>query len=405
VEPTALSRLPCEDTDTRPQQQQQQQQQYEQQQIKQQLERDRFQEALLQDVEEFDDDEDRCLSFLPTDLRLLGLQQQHQQQQQQQQQDSGPSVKSDAFKINDSGLSSELANISKNDSSARMERKEEVEEEEEEVDFFLVDEDKDTPLHVAVIEDEDAAVFLISKAKDASQLNLHNKSWSSPIHLAAKTGNANSVRDLILGGANVMERDAKGNTALHIACARGHYDVVLALTRPLSRDDPVITDYKPPFQRLPQNLEIFNYDGLTCFQLAALHRRKRIMSELLRLGCDVDAAEARSGRTALHFAVEKHDLEVVKYLLQDCRVDVDAEAFDGSTPLCLAEGRGFFNMATLLRSYAADRTRGIQAFRTKMEVDCSHDRADGRADGRADEEESDYASDFDSNEDNLFGRY
>ena len=75
--------------------------------------------------------------------------------------------------------------------------------------------------HMTVVEDEDAAAYIISKAKDPSQLNLHNKSWYSPIHLAAKVNNANSVRDLILGGANVTERDARGNTALHIACAKG----------------------------------------------------------------------------------------------------------------------------------------------------------------------------------------
>ena len=40
------------------------------------------------------------------------------------------------------------------------------------------------------------------------------------------------------------------------------------------------------------------------------------MAELVRCGADTDAMEARSGRTALHFAVERHDMEVVKYLLQ-----------------------------------------------------------------------------------------
>ena len=55
-------------------------------------------------------------------------------------------------------------------------------------------------------------------------------------------------------------------------CSLRHLESVVSLTRPLSRDDPVITDYKPPFQRLPQNLEVTNYDGLTCFHLAALHR-------------------------------------------------------------------------------------------------------------------------------------
>ena len=74
---------------------------------------------------------------------------------------------------------------------------------------------------MTVIEDEDAALYIISRATSPSQLNMHNKSWSAPIHLAAKVNNANSLRDLIVAGANVAERDARGDTALPIAASRG----------------------------------------------------------------------------------------------------------------------------------------------------------------------------------------
>ena len=63
---------------------------------------------------------------------------------------------------------------------------------------------------------------------------------------------------------------------------------------------------------------------------------------------------------------------------QSCKADVDSETFDGATALCLAEGRGFNSMASLLRGYGADPTKGIQAWRRQ--------------------EESDYGSDFDSSE-------
>jgi len=370
----------------------------------------------LRDIPGIGDDEDRCVSLCPDDPRLaLGLGHSSEQGHSPSQNSSRHAKEKGPCPVVDSGHG--MSRVTPLHSVLPTELtlgEEEVEDEvtelkapvnlvattteEEEMDYFAVDEDKDTPLHVAVVEDEDAAAYIISKAKDPSQLNLHNKSWYSPIHLAAKVNNANSVRDLILGGANVTERDARGNTALHIACAKGHYEVVLALTRPLSHEDPVITEYKPPYQRLPHNLEIYNYDGLTCFQLAALHRRKRIMAELVRCGADTDAMEARSGRTALHFAVERHDMEVVKYLLQDCDVDVDAEAFDGSTALCLAEGRSYSSLAAFLRSYDADRDRGIKAFRQKEENGLKEEQDPGL-------EVSGYGSDYDSSESNLFGRY
>jgi len=249
------------------------------------------------------------------------------------------------------------------------------------IDFFQADEDLVTPLHVAVLEDVDASFFIISKAESPSQLNLHNKFGSSPIHLAAKAGNSVSLRDLILGGANVEEKDSQGETALHIACRRGHFDSVVSLTTPLSMEDPVITSFDPPYQRLPQNLQILSYEGLTSLHLACFHRHKKIIRELIRLGAEVDAPEAKSGRTPLHFAVERKDVEIVRYLLENCKADVDAATFDGATALCLAEGRGYNSMACLLRGYGADPSKGIQSWRLQ--------------------EESDYGSDFDSSEDSL----
>jgi len=279
---------------------------------------------------------------------------------------------------NDSGAIVEEKTPVHSERESQIDVDDEKEIEESQIDYFQVDEDLCTPLHVAVLDDVDASFFLISKAESPAQLNLHNKFGSSPIHLAAKVGNSDSLRDLILGGANVEERDVKGETALHIACRRGHYESVRCLTTPLSMDDQVITNYKPPYQRLPQRLDVVNYEGLTCLHLAAFHRHKNIMKELVRLGADVDAPDSKSGRTPLHFAVERKDTEIVRFLLEKSKADVDAETFDGATPLCLAEGRGFHSMATLLKGYGADSAKGIQAWRQQ--------------------EESDYGSDFDSTE-------
>lgn len=288
-----------------------------------------------------------------------------------------------ASPLDSNDRASELENLrtdSPTDIPTDVESTSNVEDEAEisDIDYFQVDEDLVTPLHVAVLDDVDASFFLISKAESPAQLNMHNKFGSSPIHLAAKAGNSSSLRDLILGGANVAERDAQGETALHIVCRKGHYESVRCLTTPLSMDDQVITSYEPPYQRLPQRLDIVNYDGLTALHLASIHRHKKIIRELVRLGADMDAPEAKSGRTPLHFAAERKDTEIVRYLLESCKADVDSETFDGATALCLAEGRGFNSMASLLRGYGADPTKGIQAWRRQ--------------------EESDYGSDFDSSE-------
>lgn len=66
--------------------------------------------------------------------------------------------------------------------------------------------------------------------------------------------------------------------------------------------------------------------------------------------------DGRSGRTVLHYAVESGNLDVVRFVVVDCRADVNAATFDGSTPLKLAVGRGFHAAANLLVQAGADRS-------------------------------------------------
>ena len=53
--------------------------------------------------------------------------------------------------------------------------------------------------------------------------------------------------------------------------------------------------------------------------------------------------------------MESGDLETVRFVLQ-CQADVNAQTFDGSTPLKLAVGRGFHAAANLLVQSGADRS-------------------------------------------------
>lgn len=83
--------------------------------------------------------------------------------------------------------------------------------------------------------------------------------------------------------------------------------------------------------------------------------------------------EGTSGKTALHFAVELHDIASVKLLLSR-GANVDTAMFNGCTPLHLAVGRQDTAIANLLCQSGAD------TMLRNMEGDTALDLADGNDD-------------------------
>ena len=64
--------------------------------------------------------------------------------------------------------------------------------------------------------------------------------------------------------------------------------------------------------------------------------------------------DGKSGRSALHHAVEADNLSMVNCLLYECNADADAMTFDEITPLHIAAGRGMESIVALLLAAGAD---------------------------------------------------
>ena len=64
--------------------------------------------------------------------------------------------------------------------------------------------------------------------------------------------------------------------------------------------------------------------------------------------------DSKSGRTALHHAVEAGNLGMTGYLIFKCKAEVDAMNFDECTPLHTAAGRGMESMVAMLLAAGAD---------------------------------------------------
>lgn len=105
------------------------------------------------------------------------------------------------------------------------------------------------------------ALFFINKVPSSEYLNIPNNLLQTALHLAVITKMKSVVRRLIVAGADVTARDHKGDTPLHIACREGFEEIVAVLLEPVTYNETLENRYKIPYQKIPQNLELRNYNG------------------------------------------------------------------------------------------------------------------------------------------------
>lgn len=219
-----------------------------------------------------------------------------------------------------------------------------AEEEIIEVDLNETDKDGDTLIHTAILmEMFSLAGVLIDMADEVSWLNIQNLLRQSPLHLAVLMGQTDIVQKLVNKGVNVSLRDHQGNTPLHIACRRGDRDAVQIIVKSFGDDEVSRKKY----------LAMKNCEGLTCLHVAAECKQYLIMGHLFLKGANVNMGDAKSGRTVLHYAVERRDIETVILLLTHSDIDVDCKTFKGETPLVIAYWRNYTDILKKLKSKGA----------------------------------------------------
>lgn len=212
------------------------------------------------------------------------------------------------------------------------------------VDLYEQDDDGDTIVHVAVVSLlTETAKTLIDLALDVDCLNIQNFLHQSPLHLAVLTGQVEIVQALIAKGVDVTLRDQQGNTPLHIACRKGDRDAVQMIVQSFGNDVTSRTKY----------FSVKNCEGLTCLHVAAIQKEFIILGHLFAKGADVNMGDAKSGRTILHSAVERKDIETVSLLLTHPDIDIDCKTFKGETPVVLAYWRNYQDIVKRLKAKGA----------------------------------------------------
>ncbi|XP_028400144.1 NF-kappa-B inhibitor epsilon-like isoform X2 [Dendronephthya gigantea] len=202
------------------------------------------------------------------------------------------------------------------------------------------DKDGDTILHLSIVHND------VRKSKSlieilSGKLDVVNKLQQTPLHLSVLTCQPAIVEFLIFHGASVNMMDRNGQTALHLASKNADNECVKAIKN--ATECPAHSSYvvqKPDFT-------LKNFKGQAAFHLAILSGSREIAKTLLDMKADINIQDGTSGRTALHLAVESHNINMITFLLEN-NVNVNATTFSGNTALHLASGLGMDQIVQLL---------------------------------------------------------
>ncbi|XP_010004508.1 PREDICTED: NF-kappa-B inhibitor epsilon-like [Chaetura pelagica] len=217
-------------------------------------------------------------------------------------------------------------------------------------------------VHLAIIHCVPAVALCCIAQLPREVLEIQNDLFQTPLHLAVYLEQPSVIQALMHKGVNPGLQDRNGNTPLHLACEQ----------QCLRCAQQLLQDTGQP-HRHHQDLQLQNWQGLACLHISTLKGNIPMMSLLLQRGANIDVREGTSGKTPLHLAVECHNRRAVQFLLRHGAY-VDAQMYNGCTPLHLAVGRRDAAIAAILSHSGAD------TLLRNMENETAQDLADGNDD-------------------------
>lgn len=217
-------------------------------------------------------------------------------------------------------------------------------------DVAAADEDKDTALHIAVMNNLEACRALLShiSGSGVKAINLPGGDGESPLHQACAWGNVEIVRLLVDKGADCHMRNTEGWTPLHTAASWGQSSVVTLLLDK-GADYRALTDSKS-----------------TPIILAAENGSAETIAVLIEAGAAADAVNSE-GATALHGTAQAGHLDCVELLVEKCHVDYNLSMEYGRTPLHLAAGKGHVKVVKYLLEKGAQVRARSEIFGTPLD--------------------------------------
>ena len=211
---------------------------------------------------------------------------------------------------------------------------------EQNVNVNLQNEDGNTALTLACTQNNIEVVKILLAHQNVN-INQQNK-WGYTALMRACTCNLEIVKQLLADpNINVNQQNEDGNTAFMLACKYNHREIVtILLADPrvnvnlqsvITLDGMIIT-----ISKYHNHQFRYGVDGYTAFMLACTHNNIDVVKILLT-DQKVNVNQKNSaGYTAFMLACTHNHREVVKVLLADQRVKVNPQNRDGNTAFMLA---------------------------------------------------------------------
>jgi uncharacterized protein len=218
------------------------------------------------------------------------------------------------------------------------------------------------------------ASALLDHGADVNAVNVLDKGRSSPMY-AVLRDNLPLVQLLLRRGASSEAVSEDSKCALDFACERGYIDVLKALLAAgaavaggagmsihMATADSIFAKSAQIRLQLVKlllahgaDVDAQNSNGQTPLMLAALEGTLKLAGVYLAAGASINAACTRWRRTALHYATDLCDLEMVKLLLEK-GADATATNIYGELPLHAACRAGALEVRLVFLVYTLSPT-------------------------------------------------
>ncbi|XP_003420876.1 NF-kappa-B inhibitor beta [Loxodonta africana] len=228
--------------------------------------------------------------------------------------------------------------------------------------FGYVTEDGDTALHLAVIHQHEPFLdFLLSFAAGTEYLDLQNDLGQTALHLASILGEASTVEKLYIAGAGLCVAERGGHTALHLACRVGAHACARVLLQPRPRRPRGALD--TCHAQDPDHTPDTECASVALYSDPGLEKEDEENEDDWKLQLE---AENYEGHTPLHVAVIHRDAEMVR-LLREAGADLNKpEPTCGRSPLHLAVEAQAADVLELLLRGGADPAARMYGGRTPL---------------------------------------